>query len=73
MLVRDICEEHHYPHHYLHMYIIITCGELLVLLIKSLDLLLKDPKVGINLLGVSLDPGLQPQDCVSMLWGRKYV
>ena len=57
MLVRDICEEHHYHHHYLQTYvIIITCGELLVLLIKSLDLLLKDPKVGIYLLSVSLDP-----------------
>ena len=51
--------------------IIMTCRELLVLLIKPLDLLLKDSKVGIDLLRISLYSRLQPQYCVSMLWGKK--
>ena len=46
-------------------------GELLVLVVKTLHLLLEDAEVGVYLLGVGLDAGLQPQDCLSMFCNHK--
>ena len=46
-------------------------GELLVLVVKTLHLLLEDAEVGVDLLGVGLDAGLQPQNRLSMFCNFK--